>query len=222
MFWFCWHGLVYARLNVLIDVVTTNVGVNTSSCLDFTLNVTYCYISYVTNIMLLLAVHRDLSNHFMDWFRVWYKTQIKDLIYYVVSYYLLQILQAWIKDKHEKRGQNFVQFLEKKLNDISQGWTFQRWSSPICLQRNSTFLYWAKSFLYPLIHYGQLGYKNKITFIHILSDSRQFGEDFRLDWLSGRVALPRIFGIVCVFHNNILNGTTVLFFEMYYGVLFHK
>ena len=96
------------RLNDLVDVITKISVENTSSYLNFTLEDTYCCISYISDIMPLMAAPRELSNHLMKWLRVWYNTQIKDLKFYVVNPYLLQTLQVFIKDKHGECNQSFV------------------------------------------------------------------------------------------------------------------
>ena len=109
----CFKILIYiclCRLNGPVDVITKNVGGNTSSYLNFILKGAYCCLLYVSNVMPLMAASGELSNHLMDWFRIWYNLQIKDLKFFVVSPYLLQTLQTWIKDKHGEGGQSFALF----------------------------------------------------------------------------------------------------------------
>ena len=113
----CFKILIYiclCKLNGLVNVITKNVGGNTSSNLNFTLEGAYCCLSYVSDVMPLMAAPGEFSNHLMNWFRIWYNLQIKDLKFFVVSPYLLQTLQALVKDKHGKKGQSFALFLEKK------------------------------------------------------------------------------------------------------------
>ena len=124
----CFKVLIYiclSRLNDLVDVITKNAGGNTSSYLNFTLEGAYCCLSYVSDVMSLMTASGELSNHLMDWFRIWYNPQIKDLNFFMVSPYLLQTLQEWVKDKYEEGGRSFALFLKKKTNDICQGQTVQ-------------------------------------------------------------------------------------------------
>ena len=95
-------------------MITKNAGGITSSYLNFTLKGAYCCLSYVSDVMSLMAAPRELSNYLMNWFRICYNYQIKDLKFFVVNPYLLQTLQAWVKDKHGEGGQSFALFLEKK------------------------------------------------------------------------------------------------------------
>jgi hypothetical protein len=105
-------------LNGLVDVITKNAGENSSSYLNFTLEDKYCCISYISDIMPLTAAPGELSNHLMEWFRVWYNSQIRDLKSFVVSPYLLQTLQVWIKDKYGEGSQSFARIFEEKIQTI--------------------------------------------------------------------------------------------------------
>ena len=53
-------------LNGLVDVILRNAGENTSSYLNFTLEGTYCCMSYISDVIPLMAAPRELSNHLMD------------------------------------------------------------------------------------------------------------------------------------------------------------
>ena len=101
-------------LNGFVDVTTRNTCENTCSYLNFTLECTYYCILYVSDVTPLMVVPKELSNHLMDWFRIWYNSQIKDPKFYVVSPYLLQTLQAWIKDKYGEGYQSFALFFKTK------------------------------------------------------------------------------------------------------------
>lgn len=61
-----------------------------------------------------MAALWKLSNHLMDWLKVWHNTQMKNFAWYVVSFYLFQWLHIWIHNKQRKGGQSFTHFLLKK------------------------------------------------------------------------------------------------------------
>ena len=58
--------IYFYMLNGLVDVVLRNAGENTSSYLNFTLEGTYCCMSYISDVIPLMAAPRELSNHLMD------------------------------------------------------------------------------------------------------------------------------------------------------------
>ena len=61
-----------------------------------------------------------------------------------------------------------------------------------------------RSILYSSTQYGQPDYMKISMCIRTLQNYGRFGEDLRLDQLSGRVALPQIFWNIRVSYNNIL------------------
>ena len=63
------------------------------------------------------------------------------------------------------------------------------------------------SVLYTSTQCGQPSYMNRYTCIRTLQNSGRFGEDSRLDQLSGRFALPHIFGNIRVSYSNIPIGS---------------
>ena len=150
--------------------------------------------------MSLMAALGKLSNHLINWFRVWYNSQIKGLKFYVGSPYFKHDMHV-LKTNIKKEVKILYNFFIKKTNDIYQGLTFQCWSNLICLQKIGVFLYTS-------IQYGQLSYMNKNNFIHILQNYVRLGDDYRLDRLSERVVFPRIFWNIRVSDNNIPNANT--------------
>lgn len=58
-----------------------------------------------------MAASEELSNHLMDWFRMWKNSKIKDLKFYVVSSYSFQTLQVKIKYKFGEGGQIFCIYI---------------------------------------------------------------------------------------------------------------
>ena len=221
----CFKVLIYiclCRLNDLVDVITKNACGNTSSYLNFTLESAYCCVSYVSDVMILMAAPGELSNHLMDWFRIWYNPQIKNLKFFVVSSYLLQTLQAWVKDKHGEGGQSFVLFVKKKQTIFARA-RHSNIDHSVFVCKTLECFHFEWGMFYTL--WLNVGSRATWTEIRVYVPCKIMGDLERIrGWISWveELLFPRYLGTSVYPTTTFQLGLRMLFSEMHYEVLFHK
>ena len=84
------------------------MGDNFSSYIDFDYRGLNCCLSYKYDIICLKSCQNRLSNHLMDWFRIWYNPQVADIKYNVMSPYTLHVLIGWMRSSRGDGSDSFT------------------------------------------------------------------------------------------------------------------
>lgn len=86
-------------MDALLSGLITARGGNLLSYIDFDYQGLYCCLSYKHDIICLKTDQSRLSNHLMDWFRVWYNSQVTNIKCNVMSPYTLHVLIEWVRSR---------------------------------------------------------------------------------------------------------------------------
>ena len=101
-------------MDALLSGLINDAGGTLSSYIDFDYRGLYCCLSYKDDIIPLKLDQNRLSNHLMDWFRVWYNPQVTDIKCNVMSPYTLHLLVGWVRSSKGDGSDSFRVWIEKK------------------------------------------------------------------------------------------------------------
>lgn len=85
---------------------------------DFLYRGDYLNLGWVGDVLMLTNTYGKLSNHVMDWIRVWFNPQIEDKKNYVCSYYLVSLLSLHVRDKKLSDVEVYIDFLHNKYTAL--------------------------------------------------------------------------------------------------------
>ena len=99
-------------------MICTKAGGIMVNNFDFLYRGDYLNLGWVDDVLPLIKTYRKLSNHVMDWIRVWFNFQIEDIKNYVCSLYLFILLSSHICDNNSSNIEVYTDFLRDKYTTL--------------------------------------------------------------------------------------------------------
>lgn len=101
-----------------MNMICKEAGGTMVNSFDFLYRGDYLNLGWVGDVLMLTNTYGELSNHVMDWIRVWFNHQIEDKKNYVCSYYLVSLLSLHVRDKKLSDVEVYIDFLHNKYTAL--------------------------------------------------------------------------------------------------------
>lgn len=97
-----------------MNTIVADAGGAVSPSFDFTLKGEFCTLDWDYDIKPLTYRYGELSNHMMEWVRMWLNSQLEDVKYHICSPYLIPILTGFLHLHKTEILELFIEFIHDK------------------------------------------------------------------------------------------------------------
>jgi len=109
---YCAFG--FCRLEELVNTIIKDAGGKTYPLFEFTYKDIFCTLDWNYDLKPLTEPYGKVSNHLMEWVRIWLNPELEDVKCHVCSPYMIGILRSFLKLHTAENLEVFVEFIHEK------------------------------------------------------------------------------------------------------------
>src|SRR5579875_3578302 len=102
------------RLEELLKAINADAGVDNGPTFDLSFKGELCTLAWKYDIQPLTTLSGEVSNHMMEWTRLWLNPRIEDVKCFICSPYLVSILNGFCKSSPNENYEVFIDFVHDK------------------------------------------------------------------------------------------------------------